>query len=162
MILTAFTLVHVVLSLIGIATGLIVMAGFLAEKQLNGWTSWFLWTTLLTSVTGYFFPFHGFKPSYVVGAISLVFLALALFALYKRHLVGGWRAAYVISAMIALYLNVFVLVAQLFMKVPALKALAPTQSEPPFKLTQLTVLLLFFILTIVSTFRFRSTAVRPA
>jgi uncharacterized membrane protein YoaK (UPF0700 family) len=162
MILTAFTFVHVAISLIAIATGLIVMAGFLAEKQLNGWTAWFLWTTVLTSVTGYFFPYHGFKPSYVVGAISLVFLALALFALYKRQLAGGWRKTYVISAMIALYLNVFVLIAQLFMKVPALKALAPTQSEPPFKLTQLTILILFFLLTTFSAIRFRGAAVRTA
>jgi uncharacterized membrane protein YoaK (UPF0700 family) len=162
MILTAFTFVHVAISLIAIATGLIVMAGFLAEKQLNGWTAWFLWTTVLTSVTGYFFPYHGFKPSYVVGAISLVFLALALFALYKRQLAGGWRKTYVISAMIALYLNVFVLIAQLFMKVPALKALAPTQSEPPFKLTQLTILILFFLLTTFSAIRFRDAAVRTA
>ena len=162
MILTAFTFVHVAISLIAIATGLIVMAGFLAEKQLNGWTAWFLWTTVLTSVTGYFFPYHGFKPSYVVGAISLVFLALALFALHKRQLAGGWRKTYVISAMIALYLNVFVLIAQLFMKVPALKALAPTQSEPPFKLTQLTILILFFLLTTFSAIRFRGATVRTA
>ena len=162
MILSAFTFVHVVISLIGIAAGLVVMAGFLAEKQLSGWTGWFLWSTVLTSVTGYFFPYHGFKPSYVVGAISLFFLAIALFALYKRQLAGVWRTTYVITAMIALYLNVFVLVAQLFMKVPALKALAPTQSEPPFKITQLTVVILFFFLTIFSTIRFRNTAVRPA
>jgi hypothetical protein len=162
MILSIFTLVHVVISLIGIGTGLIVMAGFLAEKQLPGWAAWFLWTTLLTSVTGYFFPFRGFKPSYVVGALSLVFLALAFFAQYKRQLAGGWRKTYVISAMIALYLNVFVLIAQLFEKVPALKALAPTQSEPPFKLTQISVLIFFFILTIFSAIRFRSPAVRTA
>jgi len=162
MILTVFTFVHVAISLIGIATGLIVMAGFLAEKQLSGWSAWFLWSTVLTSVTGYFFPYHGFKPSYVVGAISLVFLALALFALYQRKLSGGWRNTYVISAMIALYLNVFVLIVQLFLKVPALKALAPTQSEPPFKLTQLTVLILFFLLTLFSAIRFRKTAVRTA
>jgi hypothetical protein len=162
MIFNIFTFVHVVISLIGIGAGLIVMAGFLAEKQLNGWTGWFLWSTVLTSLTGYFFPFHGFKPSYVVGAISLVFLALALFALYQRQLAGGWRKTYVISAMIALYLNVFVLVVQLFSKVPALKALAPTQTEPPFKLTQLTVLILFFLLTVFSAIRFRNTAVRSA
>jgi hypothetical protein len=150
----------VLISLIGIAAGLIVMAGFLAEKQLKGWTAWFLWSTVLTSVTGYFFPFHGFKPSYVIGAISLVFLALALFALDKRQLAGGWRSTYVVSAMIALYLNVFVLVFQLFDKVPALKALAPTKSEPPFKLSELSVLIVFFLLTIFSTLRFRSAAVR--
>jgi hypothetical protein len=161
-ILTVFTFVHVVISLIGIGAGVVVMAGFLAGKQLTGWTAWFLWSTVLTSATGYFFPYHGFKPSYVVGAISLVFLALALFALYRVQLAGAWRKTYVISAMIALYLNVFVLIAQLFDKVPALRALAPTQSEPPFKITQLTVLVLFFILTIFSAIRFRSTSVRTA
>lgn len=162
MILNIFTLAHVLISLIGIGAGLAVMIGFLGEKPLGSANTLFLWTTILTSVTGYMFPFHGFKPSYVVGALSLVFLALALFALRGRLLAGPWRKTYVISAMIALYLNVFVLIAQLFMKVPALKALAPTQTEPPFKLTQLTVLVLFFILTILSAVRFRVTAVRTA
>lgn len=162
MILNIFTLFHVVLSLIGIGAGLLVMVLFLAEKPLNGVNTVFLWTTILTSVTGYFFPFHGFKPSYVFGAISLVFLALALFALNGRQLAGGWRSTYVVSAMIALYLNVFVLIFQLFDKVPALKALAPTKSEPPFKLTQLTALVLFFILTILSAVRFRHAAARTA
>ena len=160
MILSIFTLAHVVLSLIGIGAGLIVMVGFLAERPLHGATTLFLWTTVLSSVTGYMFPYHGFKPSYVVGGISLVFLALALFARNGRQLVGAWRRTYVVSAMIALYLNIFVLIAQLFMKVPALKALAPTQTEPPFKLTQLTALVIFFILTILSAIRFRATAVR--
>jgi hypothetical protein len=162
MILSIFTLVHVLISLIGIGAGLVVLAGFLAEKQLNGWSAWFLWSTVLTSVTGYFFPYHGFKPSYAVGAISLLVLAVALYAWYQRQLAGGWRTAYVISGMIALYLNVFVLIVQLFSKVPALKALAPTQSEPPFKFTQLTVLILFFVLTIFSAVRFRGAAVRTA
>ncbi len=162
MILAIFTLVHVAISLIGIGAGLVVMLEFLAGKPLGGANSLFLWTTILTSVTGYFFPYHGFKPSYVVGAISLVFLVLAVFALKGGHLAGGWRKTYVITAMIALYLNVFVLIAQLFMKVPALKALAPTGTEPAFKFTQLTVLVIFFILTILSAIRFRSPAVRAA
>jgi len=116
-ILNIFTLVHVVLSLIGIGAGLVVMIGFLREQPLGSANALFLWTTILTSVTGYFFPFHGFKPSYVVGAISLVSLALAVAALRGGHVAGAWRKTYVISAMIALYLNVFVLIAQLFMKV---------------------------------------------
>src|ERR1700682_1793347 len=147
MILSIFTFVHVVISLVGIFSGLVVAYALINAKQLDRWTSVFLWTTVLTSVTGFMFPFHGFQPSYVVGAISLLVLALALFALYRRHLEGGWRRTYVISAMIALYLNVFVLVAQLFMKVPALKALAPTQSELPFKLTQLVALAFFALVT---------------
>src|SRR6202171_3899445 len=147
MILSIFTFAHVVISLVGIFSGLVVAYALINAKQLDGWTSVFLWTTVLTSVTGFMFPFHGFQPSYVVGAISLLVLALALFALHRRLLEGGWRRTYVISAMIALYLNVFVLVAQLFMKVPALKALAPTQSELPFKLTQLVALAFFALVT---------------
>ena len=162
MILNIFTLVHVILSLIGIGAGLVVMLGFLSGKPLGSANALFLWTTILTSVTGYFFPFHGFKPSYVVGAISLLFLALAVVALRAGQLAGAWRKTYVISAMIGLYLNVFVLIAQLFMKVPALKALAPTGTEPAFKFTQLTVLVIFFILTILSAVRFRSTVTRTA
>jgi hypothetical protein len=100
------------------------------------------------------FPFHVFKPSYVTGAISLIVLALALFALYRRHLEGGWRRTYVISAMIALYLNVFVLVVQLFRRVPALNALAPTQTEPPFKITQLVMLLVFVFITVLAITKF--------
>lgn len=98
MILEAFTLTHTAISLIGIFSGFIVMYGLLTARQFNGWTSAFLWTTVLTSVTGFLFPYHGFKPSYVVGGISMVVLALALFALYRRELKGGWRNTYVISA----------------------------------------------------------------
>src|SRR5713226_5570232 len=119
--MTTFTFVHVAISLVGILSGLVVVFGLLATKRLDGWTALFLVTTVLTSVTGFFFPFEGFKPSYVVGAISLVVLAIAILARYRRQLAGGWRRTYVISAVIALYLNVFVLVVQLFEKVPASK-----------------------------------------
>jgi hypothetical protein len=125
-------------------------------------TSWFLWTTVLTSVTGYFFPYHGFKPSYVVGAISLVVLAIALVALYRKHLAGGWRTTYVISSLMALYLNVFVLIVQLFRRVPALVALAPTQTETPFKITQLVALLFFVVITILATTKFRHAQLQTA
>ena len=163
MILSLFTFFHVALSLIGILAGLVVVLGFLSAKRLDGWTRVFLWTTVLTSVTGYFFPYHGFKPSYVVGAISLVLLAMAIFALYKRHLTGGgWRRTFVITSVMALYLNVFVLVVQLFMKVPALKVLAPTQTEGPFKMTQLSVLVLFVLIGVFSTVRFRGEQLRTA
>lgn len=109
------------------------------------------------------FPFHGFQPSYVVGAISLVVLALAIFALYRRHLEGGWRTTYVITSMIALYLNVFVLVVQLFRRVPALKALAPTQTtEPAFMVTQVVVLLVFVAITALATTKFRHAQLRTA
>jgi hypothetical protein len=152
--LQIFTLVHVAISLIGILTGIIVAFGMLSAKRLDGMTAVFLGTTVLTSVTGYFFPYHGFKPSYAVGAISLVVLAIAIYARYSRHMAGGWRRTYVITAMIALYLNCFVLVAQGFMKVPALNALAPTGSEPPFLIAQIIVMLIFIVWTVLAVKKF--------
>jgi len=110
---------------------------------------------VLTSVTGLFFPFNGVTPGIVLAIISLVLLAIAIVARYARHLSGAWRWIYVVTAMISLYLNVFVLVAQLFQKVAALKELAPTQSEPPFAVTQLVVLTIFVLLTILAAIRFR-------
>jgi hypothetical protein len=153
--LSPFTKLHVVISLIGIVSGLVVVFGLLVGRTLNGWKALFLISTLLTSMTGFFFPFHGVTPAIVVGIISLVLLAVAIVARYARHLAGHWRWIYVVSAMIALYLNVFVLVVQLFQKVPALKALAPTQSEPPFAVTQVVVLALFVLLTIIAAIKNR-------
>jgi hypothetical protein len=153
--MSTFTFVHVVLSLIGIFSGFVVVYGLFAADRLNGWTALFLVTTLLTSVTGFLFPFHKFLPSHGVGSVSLMVLAVAIFARYMRQLAGAWRRIYVITAMIALYLNVFVLVAQLFMKVAALKAIAPTQSELPFLVSQVVVMALFVVLTIVAAKRFR-------
>jgi hypothetical protein len=127
---------------------------FTADR-LNGWTALFLITTILTSVTGFLFPFHKFLPSHGVGTISLIVLAIAIVARYMRHMAGAWQKVYVITAMIALYLNVFVLVAQLFMKVPALKAMAATGSGPPFLISQIVVMALFIVLTIVAVKRFR-------
>ena len=150
-----FTKVHVVISLIGIASGLIIVFGMLAAHRFDRWTALFLLSTLATSVTGFLFPFHGVTPGIVVGIISVVVLAIAIFARYPQHLRGSWRWIYVVSAVVALYLNVFVLIAQLFQKVPQLKALAPTQSEPPFAVTQLGVLVLFVLLGIVATIKFR-------
>jgi len=154
--MTTFTLVHVLLSLIGIFSGFVVVFGLLAAKRLDGWTTLFLASTVLTSVTGFLFPFHGFLPSHGVGILSLLALAIAIFARYGRHLAGLWRRTYVITAVIALYLNVFVLIVQLFQKVPALKAIAPTQSEAPFKVTQLVALVLFVVLASFAAIRFRS------
>ena len=153
--MTLLTFVHVLLSLIGILAGLVVMFGLLTSKALKGWTAVFIWTTVATSATGFLFPFHRFLPSHAVGIMSLVALAVAIYALYGLHLAGAWRRVYAISAMIALYLNVFVLVAQLFDKVPALKALAPNKTEAPFKEAQLAVLILFVVLTILAAIRFR-------
>jgi len=154
--MTTFTFVHVVLSLIGIFSGFIVMFGLFAAKRLDGWTAIFLVSTVATSVTGFLLPFHRFLPSHAVGIVSLLVLAVAVLARYAFHLAGAWRRTYAVSAVIALYLNVFVLIAQAFQKVPALKAMAPMQSEPPFLVTQLVVLVLFVGLTIAAARRFRS------
>jgi hypothetical protein len=152
---SAFTTLHVGLSLIGIATGFVVAAGMLGSKCLAGWTGVFLATTILTSVTGYFFPVDRILPSHIVGAISLVVLAVATIALYRYRLEHASRGIYVITALMALYLNVFVLVAQGFLKVPALKALAPTQSEPPFVVAQAVVLMAFVAIGIGAFRSFR-------
>jgi hypothetical protein len=151
-----FTLFHVIISLIGILSGLIVVFGMLAAKQLDGWTKLFLATTVATSVTGFFFPFNGFTPAHATGIVSLVVLALAIFARYGRQMAGAWRKTFVVSSVISLYLNVFVLVVQSFLKIPALTELAPTQSEPPFQLTQLVVVAIFVVLGVVAVIRFRS------
>ena len=153
--MTTFTKVHVVISLIGIFGGFVVAFGLLTAKRLDGWTALFLITTVLTSVTGFFFPFHGFTPAIGVGILSLVVLAIAIFARYGRKLAGAGRWIYAVTAMLALYLNFFVLIVQLFQKVPALKALAPTQSEPPFAVAQLAALVIFVVLTVFAAIRFR-------
>jgi hypothetical protein len=154
MSLHTYTVVHVAISLIAIGSGLVVMYGFLALKRLDNWTALFLSTTVLTSVTGFGFPFHGATPAIKLGVISLVVLGVALIARYARNMTGGWRATYVLCAAIALYLNVFVLVVQSFEKIPALKAAAPTQKEAPFAVTQLAVLVIFVGLTILAVKRF--------
>ena len=153
--LMIFTLVHVVISLVGIASGLVVLTGMLSAKRLDRWTAVFLVTTVATSVTGFMFPFTHFLPSHAVGLLSLVVLTPVLFARYRRDMAGMWRAVYVIGSVLALYLNVFVLVVQSFLKVPALKAMAPTQSEPPFQMTQLVVLAIFAALAVAAVIRFR-------
>jgi hypothetical protein len=156
--LAIFTLFHVALSLVGIFTGFIVMSGFFASKNLARWSTVFLSTTLATSVTGYFFPFHGILPSHIVGLISIIVLIIAIITRGRLDSAGG-RRTYVITSMIAQYLNSFVLIAQLFQKVPALKALAPTQSEPPFGITQGLVLVVFIVLTIMSARKFHGDVV---
>ncbi len=150
-----FTLIHIIISLAGIAFGFIVVGGWLAGRHFRFWTPLFLATTILTSVTGFFFPLKGLTPGVVVGIISLFLLIGTVYALGVGRLSGIWRATYVITALTALYLNFFVLVAQLFQKVPALQALAPTQAEPPFAATQGLVFLLFLILGIASVKTFQ-------
>jgi hypothetical protein len=153
--MTTSVLIHVAISLVGIVSGFVVAFGLIAGKRLDGWTTLFLTTTVLTSVTGFFLPAHKILPSHIIGAISLVVLALAIFGRYVRHLAGGWRSTYAVSSILALYFNVFVLVVQSFMKVPALNALAPTQSEPPFAIAQSVVLVLFIVLGTAAVKRFR-------
>jgi hypothetical protein len=155
--LQPFTFAHVLISLVAIATGFVVLFGMLNAKRLEGWTSIFLVTTVATSLTGFGFPIDIILPSHIVGIISLVVLAVAIIARYAFRLAGPWRVVYVLGAGIALYLNVFVLVVQLFRRVPALNALAPTQSEPPFALTQGAVLVVFVVLVAAAAMRFRST-----
>jgi len=144
--LSAFTTLHVSVSLVAIAAGLIVVGGMLGARRLPGTTAVFLATSVLTSVTGLLFPFSGLLPSHVFAIVSLVVLALALLALYAFRLEGPWRWVYVVSALVALYLNVFVGVVQAFQKVALLQPLSPTQSEPPFLIAQLAVLAVFVVL----------------
>ena len=143
-----FTLMHVVLSLIGILSGLVILYGLLTANRMNAWTMLFLVTTAATSVTGFGFPFHGLTPAIILGILSLIVLATAIAAR------GSWRWIYVIGSVVALYFNVFVLVVQAFLKIPALHALAPKGSEPPFAIAQGIVLLLFIVACTLSVRRF--------
>ncbi|HEV2964217.1 MAG TPA: hypothetical protein VG649_20485 [Candidatus Angelobacter sp.] len=153
MSLQTFTLVHVLISFAGIASGMVVMYGLLTNQRLNRWTAAFLATTALTSLTGFLFPFAGMTPAIKLGFISLAVLAITIVTRYPLRL--AWRKTYVITACAALYFNVFVLVVQSFEKIPALRAIAPTQKEPPFAIAQLAVLALFVVLTAVAVKKFR-------
>jgi hypothetical protein len=157
MSLSTFTTVHVIISLIAIVSGIIVMFGLLGSKRMPGMTAIFLLFTILTSATGFLFPFEKLLPSHIIGILSLVLLAIACIALYGMKLSGPWRWIYVLTAMTALYLNIFVLIIQAFLKVPALHALAPSvpPSEPPFAVIQGLVLVFFVIVIIGAVRRFR-------
>jgi hypothetical protein len=161
MSLATFTLVHVIISLIAIVAGLVVMLGMLGSHRMPGLTAIFLLFTILTSATGFLFPFTELLPSHLIAILSLVLLAIACIALYAMRLAGPWRWIYVVTALVSLYLNVFVLVIQGFLKVPALHALAPSvpPSEPPFAAVQGLVLVFFAIVIIGAWRRFRPTAV---
>jgi hypothetical protein len=160
-IMFALTLGHVVVSLVGIVTGFVVAADMLSGRQRGGWTAWFLATTVLTSVSGFLFPVDRILPSHVLGVLSLIVLGVALYAQYVRHLVGHWRTTYIVTALTAQHFNVFVLVVQSFLKVPALKALAPTQTEPVFAIVQLGVLLGFLVLGTLAVYQRSIPAVLP-
>jgi hypothetical protein len=163
MSIPAFTAVHTAISLIGIVTGVVVTYGLLKGKRLDSWTALFLITTILTSITGFFFPFTKFGPPHYVGMISLVVLLLAVLARYTFKLAGKSRWVYAISAIVSLYLNVFVGVVQAFQKIDALHSLAPTQTEPPFVAAQGAVFAIFVLLGVLATMRFKPLgAVRTA
>jgi len=150
-----YTLIHVLISLVGIASGFVVLFGMIGGKRLDGMTALFLTTTVLTSVTGLGFPNDHITPGIKLGILSLIALAIAILARYALRLAGPWRTTYVITSAIALYFNVFVLVVQSFEKIPALKALAPTQKEPPFAIAQGLVLVAFIVLMILAVKGFR-------
>ncbi len=142
----AFTFLHVMLSIAGIVAGLFVVGGFTGGKQLNGWIGVFLVTTLITNITGFLFPFRVLMPSHILGGISLLVIPLSMFALYVKHLEGVWKKVFVLTAVTALYFNVFVLIAQLFTKIPSIIVLSPTQQSPLFGATQLVLLVMFILI----------------
>jgi hypothetical protein len=156
MSLAGFTVLHLVISMIAIGLGFVVAGGMLAANRLPGWTLWFLVLTILTSATGFVFPFTKLLPSHIVAIISLVLLAIAVYALYGKGLSGSWRTIYVVTALLALWFNVFVLIAQAFQKVGLLNVYAPTGSEPPFAITQGIVLLFFIFLIVIGIRRFKT------
>lgn len=160
--ITTFTLIHTLISLVAIATGLVAVGGMIAGRRLDGWTGLFLTTTALTSITGFGFPSPHLVASHYVGIISLAILPFVLVARYWKHFAGPWRGVYVVGTVLVLYLNFFVLLVQLFRRIPALLVSAPKQNEPPFVITQLLVLALFAWLGTAAFRRFRPEAVVPA
>lgn len=156
--LHTYTVLHVIISLVAIAAGLFVMYGMFGSQRMAGWTAVFLVTTILTSATGFAFPFTKLLPSHIVGIISLVLLAIACYALYGKHLAGSWRWIYVVTAIAALWFNVFVLIVQAFQKISVLQPLAPTQSEPPFQIVQAVVLVAFIVLGWIAARRYHPPA----
>ena len=162
MSLSTFTTLHVIISLIGIASGLVVLGGMLSSRRLDGWTALFLTTTVLTSITGFFFPFERLLPSHIVGILSMIVLILAIVARYLRVLSGSWRWIYVTTALTALYFNVFVAVVQAFLKIPSLKSPAPQQNEPQFLVSQLVVLVAFLALGLKAARSFHPGSIRTA
>ncbi len=155
MILHIYTIFHTAIALLGILTGFVVLGGLLTGKRMDGWTRWFLVSTVATTVTGFLFPFHGVTPAIILGIITIPILAITIYARYPKNLRGAWRWIYVIGALLSLYLNVFVGIVQSFQKIPALKVIAPTQTEPPFQITQLIALCVFIVLIIFGIVRFK-------
>ena len=152
--LETYTLIHTVISLVMLVSGFIVVFGMLGSDRPGGWTALFLLTAVLTSVTGFGFPFTKLLPSHILGIISLVVLAVTIPALYLFHLAGPWRWIYVIGVVLALWFDVFVAIVQAFLKIPALTPLAPTQSEPPFAIAQGAALVILVVLGIAAAIKF--------
>ena len=148
--LFVLVVVHVAISLVGIAAGFVWMAGLVRRHESRFWTNMFLAFTVLTSLTGFLFPFVKVTPGIVLGVLSMFALGLAIYARPGRRLAGTWNTSYIVSGLVAQYFNVFVLIVQSFQKIPALHALAPTQSEPPFAITQVVVLLSFIAVGVLS------------
>ena len=160
--ITTVTLFHTIISIVAIAAGLVVVGGLIAGVRIDGWTGIFLVTTAVTSITGFFLPFSKLLASHWIGIVSLVILPFVIAARYWKQLRGGWRGIYVVGTVLVLYLNFFILLVQLFRRIPALLVAAPRQTEPPFVLTQLLVLALFAWLGIAAFRRFRPQAVVTA
>jgi hypothetical protein len=159
MSLAAFTTLHTAIALVGIFSGVVAVTRMLRVRRLNGWTTLFLFSTALTTITGFFFPFREILPSHIVGVISLVALVFVFVALYVKELEGGWRVTYIAGAVFVLYLNTFVGVVQSFQKVSFLRPLAPTQAEPPFIIVQGLLLLVSVIAFFAVSRRFRPGAI---
>ncbi|MGD9633446.1 MAG: hypothetical protein AB7G28_09570 [Pirellulales bacterium] len=153
--MATFTLIHVAISLLALAAGFVVLGGMLCGTNLRGWTGLFLVTTIATNASGFGFPFVKFLPSHAIAILSLALLAVAVYALYVRHLAGGWRLVYFVTAVAALYFNAFVLIVQTFLKFPVLHELAPNQTEPPFAITQALLLLGFIVSGFAAWKRFK-------
>lgn len=154
MVLHIYTIFHTLISLAAIFSGIVVLAAMLSGNRVDCWTKGFLITAVATTVTGFFFPFHRITPAVILGIITVPVLAITIYARYSGRLAGAWRWIYVIGAVMSLYFNLFVFVVQAFEKVPALNAIAPTQTESPFKLTQFVVLIASLLLAIVAVIRF--------
>ena len=160
--MSTFTFVHTALSLVALVSGLIVVFGMIGSHALRAWTAIFLLTAVATSATGFGFPFEKFEASHWIGVISLVALGIAILARYAFHLAGTWRWVYAVTAIIGAYFLVFVGIAQAFKKIPALHAMAPTLSEPPFGISQGVTLVIFVVLTVLAVRKFHPVAARLA
>jgi hypothetical protein len=156
--LDTFTWIHTIISLIALASGIVVALGIAGSRTLGAWSAIFLITAVATSATGFGFPFDHFLPSHWLGVLSLIVLALAILARYVFHYAGAWRWLYVLGVVLAVYFDAFVAIVQAFGKIPSLNALAPTQSEPPFVVAQVVALAAFAIIACLGFLRFRPVA----